>query len=82
MFLLYHSVVASSVFSGLWVLPGINPQAVHGHREFQALQCALTRHETACESRVKIVLGKLCMFIVIFCWLRKRLQRIYNFFKK
>ena len=51
--LLYHSVVAPSVFAGLWVLPGINPQAVHGHREFQALQCALTRHETACESKVK-----------------------------
>ena len=51
--LLYCSVVAPSVFAGLWVLPGINPQAVHGHREFQALQCALTRHETACESKVK-----------------------------
>ena len=24
-----------------------------GTREFQALQCALTRHETACESKVK-----------------------------
>ena len=25
----------------------------HGRREFKSLQCALSRHETACESRVK-----------------------------
>ena len=37
----------------MWVRPGINPHAAHGRREFQALQCALTGHETACESRVK-----------------------------
>ena len=38
---------------GLCVHPGINPHAAHGRRKFKALQCALTRHETACESKVK-----------------------------
>ena len=42
--------------TGLWVHPGTNPHAAHGRRKFKALQCALTRHETACESKVKTTL--------------------------
>ena len=38
---------------GLWCQKGINPHATHGRREFKALQCALTGHATACETRVK-----------------------------
>ena len=44
---------AHVVVFGVVGLPWENPQAVRGCREFKALQCALTRHETACESRVK-----------------------------
>ena len=35
------------------VQPGTNPRTALGRREFKVLQCALTRHESACESRVK-----------------------------